>query len=212
MAWARAAPVLKRKLQRPPSREFAQISRAERLKFTQKSAHDTPFTGAASQNANLETNPQISDWICQKVPAEMVKTNQFCCCHKVQKATHPTPGVLVTELPISHPLQTVGPLWLVIKSKLSIRPSLAQEKIAKGTLDCKLSLKQVTYSNYSQTLKLAPPPPQPCTFDTELRVTHPLLELPLGCLEKQALTASPCRSENFTSHLLANSLLNVYLP
>ena len=72
-------PVLKRKLQRPPSREFAQISRAERLKFTQKSAHDTPFTGPASQNANLEKNPQISNWICQKMPAEMVKTSQFCC-------------------------------------------------------------------------------------------------------------------------------------
>ena len=74
----------------------------------------------------------ISNWICQKVPAEMVKTSQFCCRHKIQKATHPTPGGLVTELPISHPLHTVAPLCLVIKSKLSIRPSLAQEKIAKA--------------------------------------------------------------------------------
>ena len=116
----RATPVLKRKLQRPPSRKFAQISRAERLKFTQKSAGDTRFTGpasqnailetspgiilsraerlkftqksagdtrftgTASQNAILETSPEISDWICQKVPAEIVKTSQFCCPHKVQ--------------------------------------------------------------------------------------------------------------------------------
>ena len=55
----RATPVLKRKLQRPPSRKFAQISRAERLKFTQKSAGDTRFTGPASQNAILETSPGI---------------------------------------------------------------------------------------------------------------------------------------------------------
>ena len=80
----RATPVLKRKLQRPPSRKFAQISRAERLKFTQKSAGDTRFTGPASQNAILETNPEISDWICKKVPGEIVKTSQFCCPYKVQ--------------------------------------------------------------------------------------------------------------------------------
>ena len=38
-------------------------------------------------------------------------------------------------------------------------------------------------------------PPQLCAFDTQLRVTHPLLELSLGSLEKQALTASPLHFE-----------------
>ena len=33
----------------------------------------------------------ISNWICQKVPVEMVKASQFCYRHKVQKVTLPTP-------------------------------------------------------------------------------------------------------------------------
>ena len=91
-------------------------------------------------------------------------------------------------------------------------------KICLGTLDCRVSLKQVTYSNYSQSQIITPP--LLCAFDTQLRVTHPLLELSLGCLEKQSLTASPLpfewpqwleysspySSENFSRHLLANSL------
>ena len=59
MAWTRAAPVLKRKLQQLPFSEFAQISRAKRLKFSQKSTDDTRFTQPGSQNAILERNAQI---------------------------------------------------------------------------------------------------------------------------------------------------------
>ena len=59
MAWTRALPVLKRKLQQLPFSEFAQISRAKRLKFSQKSADDTRFTQPGSQNAILERNTQI---------------------------------------------------------------------------------------------------------------------------------------------------------
>ena len=51
MAWTRATPVLKRKLQQLPFSEFAQISRAKRVKFSQKSADDTRFTQLGSQNA-----------------------------------------------------------------------------------------------------------------------------------------------------------------
>ena len=51
--------MLKRKLQRLPFSEFAQISRAKRLKFSQKSADDTRFTQPGSQNAILERNAQI---------------------------------------------------------------------------------------------------------------------------------------------------------
>ena len=112
------------------------------------------------------------------------------------KSHPPHPCALVTQLPISHPLHTVGSLLVVIKSNLSLRPSLVPEKNCQGTLDCKVSLKQATYSNYSQSLKLAPlPSPLLLTDNSELRVTHPLLELPLGCLEKQALTASPLNFE-----------------
>ena len=62
-------------------------------------------------------------------------------------------------------------------------------------------------------------PSQPCAFDTQLRASHPLLELSLGCLEMQALTASTlqferpqwldlclCTNENFSGHLLATLL------
>ena len=31
----------------------------------------------------------ISNWICQKVPAEIVKTSKFCCRHKEQKPNSP---------------------------------------------------------------------------------------------------------------------------
>ena len=48
-----------RKLQRLPFSEFAQLSRAKRLKFSQKSADDTRFTQPGSQNAILERNTQI---------------------------------------------------------------------------------------------------------------------------------------------------------
>ena len=62
-------------------------------------------------------------------------------------------------------------------------------------------------------------PPLPCAFDRKLRLTHPLLELSLGCLAKQALTASPlnfgrpqwlehgpgpCSSQNFRATFLQN--------
>ena len=59
MACTRATPVLKRKLQQLPFSEFAQISRAKRLKFSQNSADDTLFTQPGSQNAILERNAQI---------------------------------------------------------------------------------------------------------------------------------------------------------
>ena len=59
MAWTRATPVLKRKLQELPFSEFAQMSRAKRLKFSQNSADDTLFTQPGSQNAILERNAQI---------------------------------------------------------------------------------------------------------------------------------------------------------
>ena len=59
MAWTRAAPVLKRKLQQLPFIEFAQISRAKCLKFSQKSTDHTRFTQPGSQNAILERNAQI---------------------------------------------------------------------------------------------------------------------------------------------------------
>ena len=47
------------KLQQLPFSEFAQISRAKRLKFSQKSTDDTRFTQPGSQNAILERNAQI---------------------------------------------------------------------------------------------------------------------------------------------------------
>ena len=82
-------------------------------------------------------------------------------------------------------------------------------KIAnEGTLYCKISLNELT------AVKVNPPSPVLLTHNSEL-------ELSLGCLAKQALTASPlhferpqwlehglrpCSSENFSSYLLANSL------
>ena len=50
----------------------------------------------------------ISNWICQKVPAEIVKTSQFRCCHKVKKSYPPHPCALIRQLPITTPRHTVG--------------------------------------------------------------------------------------------------------
>ena len=44
--------MLKRKLQQLPFSEFAQISRAKRLKFSQNSADDTLFTQPGSQECH----------------------------------------------------------------------------------------------------------------------------------------------------------------
>ena len=53
----------------------------------------------------------ISNGICQKVPAEILKTSKFCCRHKVQKATLPTPVLKShSQLRITHSLHTVGSL------------------------------------------------------------------------------------------------------
>ena len=101
-----AGPLL---FERPPSSKFTQISRAERLKFTQKSADDHLFTRPGSQNAILKRNTQRSNWICQKLAAEIVKTSKYLLPSQSTKATLPTP-VLWSQLPITHPLHTVGSL------------------------------------------------------------------------------------------------------
>ena len=54
----------------------------------------------------------ISNWICQKVAAEIVKTSKFCCRHKEQKATLPTP------VPWSHSCQSATHCTLWVHSNL----------------------------------------------------------------------------------------------
>ena len=44
----------------------------------------------------------LTNWICQKVPAEMVKTSQFCCRDKVQKATLHLGLTVANQPPTAH--------------------------------------------------------------------------------------------------------------
>ena len=63
----------------------------------------------ALQNSSYPTQPHsiiakcyISNWICQKVAAGIVKTSQFCCHHEVQKVTLPSPVLWSHSCP-NHP-------------------------------------------------------------------------------------------------------------
>ena len=114
MAWTRAMPILERKLQQIPNSEFAQISRAKRLKFSQNSADDTLFTQPGSQNAILERNAQIiinflldlsKRWL-----HKLWKQANFAAVTNLNKSYSPHPCALVIQLPITYPHHSVGSL------------------------------------------------------------------------------------------------------
>ena len=105
---------------------------------------------------------------------------------------------------------------LVIKSKLSFSSTLVQGKLSMKA--CYTVKSHLTRPQTLTAVKVSKEQPPPCPV---LLTHHSELALSLGCLAKQALTASPlhferpqwlqhglrlCSSENFSSYLLANSL------
>ena len=135
--------------ERPPSSEFAQISKAERMKFSQKSADDTRFTRPGSQNAILERNAQISDWICQNMPAEILKTSKFCCRHRVQKP--PCPPLCFGHTTANHQPTAHSGFILIDQKQTIIQACTSPGKNCQGILHCKFSLNEATYSNCGQS-------------------------------------------------------------
>ena len=150
-----------------------------------------------------DLNLHISNWICQKVAEEIVKPSQFCCRHKVKKKL-PSPPLCFGQTTANHHHTPHCGLTLIgdqkqtsytVKSHLTTPQTLTAVKVSKQQ----------------------PPSPVLLTHNSEL-------ELSLGCLAKQALTASPlnfeqpqwlehwlcpCSSESYSSYLLANSLIYI---
>ena len=85
---------------RPPFSEFAQISTAKRLKFSQNSADDTRFTQPGSENAILERNSQISNWICQRCLQKFWKQANSAA---VQVQKPPSPPLRFGNTTANHP-------------------------------------------------------------------------------------------------------------
>ena len=102
----------------------------------------------------------------------------------------PSPPLCFGHTAANHPPTAHCGFTLIGDQKQTIiQAQTSPGKNCQGILHCKVSLNQVTYSNYSQSLKAAPLP-------SSVLLTHnSLLELFLGCLEKQALTASPLHFE-----------------
>ena len=137
--------------------------------------------------------------------AEIVKTGKFCSRHKLEKLSLPT-HVLWSQTANHPPTAHCGFTLIGDQKQTIIQAYTSPGKIAKASYTVR---SHSTRSHTITAVKVSKQQPsQPCAFDTQLRATHPLLELSLGCLEMQALTATmrPCSSENLNGHLLANSL------
>ena len=134
MAWTRAAPVLKRKLQQLPFSEFAQISRAKRLKFSQNSAgwrsiYSAWLTECHSGEKRADNNKFLTGFV-KRWLQKLWKQANSAEVKNLKKSYPPHPCALVRQLPITYPHHSVGSLWLVIKSKLSFSSTLVQGKLS----------------------------------------------------------------------------------
>ena len=111
------------------------------------------------------------------------------------KAFPPHPCALVTQLPITHPLHS-GFTLIGDRKQTIIQAHTSPGKIAKAsyTVDCNVSLNEAAYSNCIQSMETTTLPDSPVLL-TQLSATYLLLELSLGCLEMQALTASTLQFE-----------------
>ena len=127
----------------------------------------------------------ISNCISQKVPAEIVETTKLCCSHKVQKPA--SPPLCFAHTTANHPATAHCGLTLIGDQKQTIMQAY--------TRPGKIAMASYTVNSHLTRPQTQRNHPQPCAFDTQLRVTHPLLELSLGCLAKQVLTASPLNFE-----------------
>ena len=136
------------------------------------------------------------------MPAEICQNNQIPLQSQSTKATLPTP-VLIAHTTANHPATAHCGLTLIGDQKQTIIQAYTRAgKIAKAshTVNSDLMRPQTPTAVKASTQ----PPPQPCGFDTQVRVTHPLLDQSLGCLAEQVLTASPL---NFArSHWLEHGL------
>ena len=151
---------------------------------------------------------------CQKVPAEIVKTSQFCYRHKVKKKLLSPPLCFGQTTANHHPTPHCGFTLTGDQKQTIIQAYTSPGKIAKASYTGKSHLTRPQTLTAVKVSKQQPPSPVLLTHNSEL-------ELSLGCLAKQALTASPlnferphwlehglcpCSSENSSGYLLANSL------
>ena len=151
---------------------------------------------------------------------EIVKTSQYCCCHKVKKKL-PFPPLCFGQTTANHQPTPQCGFTLIGDQKQTIiqaYTSTSPGKIAKASYTVKSHLTRPQTLTAVKVSKQQPPPPPP---PSPVLLTHTSeLELSLGCLAKQALTASSlnferlpclenglcsCSSENSRGYLLANS-------
>ena len=127
------------------------------------------------------------------MPAEILKKANSAAVTEYK--SHPAHHcALVTQLPCNHPPTTHCGFTLIgDQNQTIIQAYTSPEKIAKASYTVKSHL---TRPHTIFAVKVSKQQPsQPCAFDTQLRATHLLLKLSLGCLEMQTLTASPLHFE-----------------
>ena len=92
----------------------------------------------------------ISNWICQKVAAEIVKTSQFCCRHKLKEKL-PSPPLCFGQTTANHPPTPQCGFTLIGDQKQTIiQAYTGAGKIAnEGMLHRKVPLNKATNSNCS---------------------------------------------------------------
>ena len=145
--------MLKRKLQQLPFSEFAQISRAKRLKFSQKSADDTRFTQPGSQNAILERKAQIIINFypdLSKGGCRNCENKPILLPHKLKEKL-PSPPLCFGHTTANHlPTAQCGLTLIGDQKQIIIQLYTGAGKIAnEGMLYCKISLNKATNSNCS---------------------------------------------------------------
>ena len=98
----------------------------------------------------------ISNWICQKVPAEIVKTCKFCCRHKVQMP--PSPPLCFGHTTANHPPTAHCGFTLISDQKQTIIQAYTRlGKIAKASYTVKSHLTR-SHTLTAVSLKAATPP------------------------------------------------------
>ena len=120
--------------------------------------------------------------------AEIVKTSQFCCRHKLKEKL-PSPPLCFGQTTANHPPTPQCGFTLIGDQKQTIiHAYTGAGKIAnEGMLHCKIVKSYLTRPQTLTAVKVSKQqPPQPCAFDTQLRVrTVP------GLLGKAGLDGKP---------------------
>ena len=141
----------------------------DQFNFSLKSHKHSFYRGVRKKQNAYYIN--ISKWIGQRVPAEIVKTTKFCCRHKVRKP--PSSPLCFGHTAANHPTTSHFGFTLIGDQ----RQTIIQAYTSPGNI-AKASHTVQSHSTRPHTL-------------TTVKVSKQL---------------RPCLSENFSGHLLANSL------